>query len=94
MYGIVKTQNRMRFEVAAYKSLKKDMGEKKILYKREGKIKIARLRIKIWKVKAYLFLFIDSYHMNYKEEKGHRNGTWVDVCMLWLRINNVLTYYG
>ena len=26
---------------------------------------------KIWKVKPYLFLFIDSYHMNYKEEKGY-----------------------
>jgi len=36
MYGIFKTQNFMRLEVAAYnQSLKKDM-EKKTLYKREN----------------------------------------------------------
>ena len=34
--------------------------------------------MKIGKVKAYLFLF-NSYHMNYKEEKGYQNGAWVDV---------------
>lgn len=28
--------------------------------------------MKIWKVKAYLRLFIDCYHMNYKEKKNIR----------------------
>lgn len=32
--------------------------------------------------------------MNYKEAKGYQNVTWLDVSMLWLRINNVPTYYG
>lgn len=50
--------------------------------------------MKIWEVNAYLFLFIGNYHMNYKDNKGCQNGTWIGVCILRPMRNNVPIYYG